>query len=168
MKNNVFRIIIVILIIAIIIGLITYYVLKNKQPKEEFAEYIPQEEITDEQLRQTVVSIYFKFPETNSLVAEAKLIDAKLLLNDPYTKLIELLLAGPKNESLVATIPEGVKLNSINLQGETVVVDLSEEFLKINEYEESEKELALNSIEKTLQELNEVATVVIQVNGETF
>ena len=49
MKTNFKKIVIVLVIIAIIAGVITYFINKNKKP--EYVEYEPQEEISDEQER---------------------------------------------------------------------------------------------------------------------
>ena len=56
------RIIIILIFVILIIGIITgvYIVVKNKNEKKEIVEYTPQEEITEEQMRQTMVSLYFK------------------------------------------------------------------------------------------------------------
>ena len=61
-------------------------------------EYTPQEEITDEQARQTIVSLYFPLKETNELNPEARLIDIREIINNPYEKLVNLLIEGPKND----------------------------------------------------------------------
>lgn len=57
MKTNFKKIVIVLVIIAIIAGVITYFINKNK--KTEYVEYEPQEEISDEQERKTMISLYF-------------------------------------------------------------------------------------------------------------
>jgi len=51
-------IIILVLILILVIGGILYFKSGNKS-KEETDSYQPQEEISDEQLRQTIVSLYF-------------------------------------------------------------------------------------------------------------
>ncbi len=68
---------------------------KNKT-QNEIKEYTPEQEITDEQSRQTIVSLFFVDRETGQLVPEARLVDIKELVNLPYEKLANLLIEGPK------------------------------------------------------------------------
>ena len=89
--------IILIIILIIVIGIIVWnYIKSNKE--QEVVEYLPEEEISEEQLRQTIVSLYFSNKDTKELMPEGRLIDVKLLLNEPYTTLMQLLIDGPKNE----------------------------------------------------------------------
>ena len=65
MKNKkVFIIFIILLLIILIAGYFTINYLKNKNNDTQ-EEYIPEQEITEEQLRQTIVSLYFSGKETN-------------------------------------------------------------------------------------------------------
>ena len=93
------RIITISIIICLIIGSIfgVYYFF-TKEKDEEIIEYTPQEEISEEQMRQTMVSLYFKSGE--EIVPEARLIDVKELLENPYKEILEMLIEGPKNSSL--------------------------------------------------------------------
>lgn len=152
----------IIIIIAIIVGV--YFSIKNKEEKNEIIEYTPQEEITDEQMRQTIVSLYFK--NTNGLIPEARLIDVKELVNNPYEKIVNMLIEGPKNENLQKTIPEGTKLNKIEKQGENLIIDFSEEFITNHIQGEEEEKITIHSIVKTLTELTEINSIRIKINGE--
>lgn len=158
------RVLIVTISIIIIIGIIVgvYFLLSNKEENNEIEEYTPQEEITDEQMRQTMVSLYFK--NANGLIPEARLIDVKELINNPYEKILQMLVEGPKNENLQRTIPEGTKINKIEKQADTLVIDFSEEFVT-NQKEEEEK-VTLQSILKTVTELTEINGIKIKINGE--
>ena len=76
------------MLLAILIIVAGYFVinyLKSKQVSTEQIqeEYTPQEEITDEQMRETMVSLYFYNNETGELEKESKLIDAVELLTNP-------------------------------------------------------------------------------------
>ena len=152
----------IILIIAIIAGV--YFFTKNKEENNEITEYVPEEEISEEQLRQTMVSLYFK--NENGLMPEARLVDVKELINNPYEKIINMLLEGPKNENLQKTIPEGTKINKIEKQGEILVLDFSEEFILNHNGKEQEQKLTLQSIVKTVTELTEINGIKIKINGE--
>jgi len=152
----------VILIIGIIIG--GYFLIKNNGQENEILEYTPEEEITDEQMRQTIVSLYFK--NENGLMPEARLVDVKELINNPYEKIMNMLLEGPKNENLQKTIPEGTKINKIEKQGEILILNFSEEFISNHSGGEKEEKLTIRSIVKTVTELTEINGIKININGE--
>ncbi len=133
---------------------------------EEPTEYVPQEEISEEQERQTLVTLYFQNKETKMLMPEARLIDAKKLIDNPYETLINLLLDGPKNEKLQSIIPTGTKLNKVIIQGNIAVVDLSENFVKEIKAGAEEESKIVYSIVNTLVELTEIDGVKILINGK--
>ncbi len=146
--------------------LISYSLIKRKSTStnKEIKEYIPQEEITQEELRKTMVSLYFK--NENTLIPEARLIDVKELLNDPYEKILNMLIEGPKNEKLESTIPDGTKVNKVERNGETLTIDFSEEFVKNHKGGEEEEKLTIRAIVKTMTELTEINQIKIIINGE--
>ena len=80
MKSKRVKMFISILIILVILCVAGYFILGylNSNNTEEITEYTPQEEISDEQMRQTIVSLYFKNKDKNELLQEARLIDVKL------------------------------------------------------------------------------------------
>lgn len=164
-KNKIFMIFLFILIVIILGGYCTIKYLKDKETQSEIQEYTPQEEINDEQFRQTIVSLYFLNEETNELMPEARLIDVAQLVSKPYETLVQLLIDGPKNEKLAKLIPDGVKICGIELQGECVVVNLSEEFTSIIK-DTNLKDKTVQSIVNTLTELTEVNSVKFLINGQ--
>ena len=154
-----------------LIVLLSIFFFNYSNPNEnisnnEIIEYIPQEELSDDEVRKTIISLYFKNIETNSLIAEAKCIDVKDLSKDPYTYLINLLIAGPENEKLESALPEGTKVNSCTLKGNTLYVDLSKEFIDNAPSGIEEESMIVYSIVNTLTELNEVSNVKFLINGE--
>ena len=170
MKNKkvLFYSIIAVCIVLIILGLVFFSNgFKTKENiNNQIEEYTPQEEISDDEIRKTIISLYFKNIETNSLIAEAKCIDVKDLYKDPYTYLINLLIAGPESEKLESAIPEGTKVNSCTLKGTVVYVDLSREFIDNSPSGIEEESMVIYSIVNTLTELNEVSGVKFLINGE--
>lgn len=152
----------IIVIVAIIMG--AYFYLKNKEGEEEIIEYTPQEEISEEQMRQTMISLYFK--NENGVIPEARLIDVKELIKNPYEKIINLLIEGPKNENLQKTIPDGTKINKIEKQGEILILDFSEEFILNHSGGEEQEKITLQSIVRTVTELTEINGVKILIKGE--
>ena len=159
------------IIIAILIALFSYmgirYVKKDDDTNLIGEEYTPQEEISEEQMRETVVTLYFANSETNELMPEARRIDVKELLNEPYAHIVNLLIEGPKSERLLRLIPENTFLNSAILQGNCVCVDFSVQFIENFSGDEKTAENIIYSIVNSLTELNEVNSVKITIIGES-
>ena len=166
MKGN--KIVIVFLLIIAIVGIIGFLVinyLKDKQVNSQPEEITPQQEITEEQMRKTMVSLYFYNNETGNLEEEARLIDAVELLENPYYTLVQLLIDGPKNEKLKTLIPDNVIINSATIIDNCVTLDMSPEFLIYTEDGDLKNKM-INSIVNTLTELTEVETVKFLINEE--
>ena len=129
-----------------------------------YQDYTPQEEISEEQLRQTKVVLYFANTETGELETEIRIVDANTLLKNPYQELIALLIKGPQSTNLNKLIPDGTNVNDVKLEGSCAVVNVSNEFLN---YENDDQKLkTINSIVNTLVNLKEVDSVKILINGE--
>lgn len=169
MKSKKIIIIFSILLIIILIG--GYFAIKYVKEKQgentKSEEYIPQEEISEEQLRQTIVSLYFPSKETKELVPEARLVDIKEIINDPCDKLVNLLIEGPKSEKEEKIIPENTKLNKSYMEDDCVTLDFSVEFLNYDKSDEKAKDKMINSIVNTLTQLTEVNQVKILIDGNT-
>lgn len=167
MKNKKIIIIFSILLLVILIG--GYIGIKYAKEKQEentvVEEYTPQEEISEDQLRQTIVSLYFQSKDTKEVLPEARLVDIKDIINDPCDKLINLLIEGPKNEKQERIIPENTKLLKIYMEGDCVTIDLSSEFLNYDKSDEKVKNNMIDSIVKTLTQLTEVNSVKILIDG---
>lgn len=160
------KIILIILGIVILIGLIL--IIKQfivVDPESQISEeYIPEQEITDQDFRKTIITLYFKERENGNIVQEGRLIDAKLLLENPYETLIQMLILGPEASSYEKLIPEGTMLNKTELKGETLEIDFTKDFLNFNSDEEKQK--TIESIEKTVTSLSEVNEINIFIDGE--
>ncbi len=163
MKNKKSFTIFGILLIIIIVG--GYFGIKYVKSKKEnqIQEYTPEQEITDSQARQTIVSLYFLDRETGELYPEARLVDIKELMNLPYEKLINLLIEGPKNEKLKKLIPDNTTILKTYTQGDCLYIDFSSDILGV---EEGQKDNMINSITKTMTELTEINSVKILVDGQ--
>lgn len=160
--------IIILVVILIVLGILFLFNSNdsNENITNEITEYTPAQELSDDEIRKTIISLYFKNIETNSLVAEAKCIDVKELYKEPYSYLINMLITGPENEKLESAIPEGTKVNSCTLKGNTLYVDLSKEFIDNAPSGIEEESMVIYSIVNTLTELNEVSEVKFLINGE--
>lgn len=166
MKNKKIILIFSILLILVLIGgIFAIWFVKNKE-NSKVEEITPEEEISEEQLRQTIVTLYFVSNETNEIMPEARLIDIKEIIATPYEKLINLLIEGPKNEKAKKVIPEGTTLLKTFLEQDVITLDFSKEFLNYNKEDEKEKENLINTIVNTLTELTEINGVKIKIEGE--
>ena len=164
MKTNLKKIVIVLVIIAIIAGVITYFINKNK--KTEYVEYEPQEEISDEQERKTMISLYFVNKTTRNVEPEARMLDVKTLIKDPYTVIINMLIDGPKNENHDNVIPEGTTLIGTILEGDTLKINFSSEFVENHIGGKEEEQKTIECLVNSLTELTEVNSIKILINGE--
>ena len=143
-------IIIITLIVIIITGIMLYFYFKKENATIE--EYQPEEEISNEQMRQTIVSLYYKNKETGELMPEGRIIDSKELLGNPY--------------KLESAIPNETKVNKAELKNDIVYLDLSKEFIEKHINGEKEETVTIYSIVNTLTELTEVNGVKILIDGE--
>lgn len=144
----------VIVVIIILTGIVAF------NTKIE-TEYIPEEEISSLELRKTMVNLYYRNKDTKEIQAESRLIDSKELLKEPYYKLIQFLIDGPEREDLEKIIPDGVKIVNINIDKHTLKIKFSRNILTNNEIEPA----IVDSITKTMTQLNEVQNVIIEVDG---
>ena len=163
MKKNKKIFIIGSIMLIVIFGAII--LLKNKG-EDGLAEYIPEQEISEEQQRQTFVSLYFKNKDAGHLMPEARFVDAKLLLENPYYVLVEMLIQGPNNDKLEGIIPKNTKINEVKIEKGIVNLDLSIDFINNVSLGKEEETKIVQSITYTLFELTEVDSVKIIIDGE--
>lgn len=159
---------IITIITLILIILITVLIIKNinieKNKKDEYQEYTPQEEISEEQTRQTKITLYFENVETGELDTEIKIVDANILINNPEKELIDLLIKGPQSSNLRKIIPEGTIVHEVKIDKSCAIINVSSEFLN---YESDEnKSKLINSIVNTLTNLKEINSIKFLINGE--
>lgn len=159
------KIILIILILVVIAAIVLCYV-KFKDKNDQYEEYEPEEEISEEQERQTMISLYFINKTTRVVEPEARLIDVKELVTDPYTILINMLIEGPKNDNHEKSIPEGTMLIGANMEGDTLKLNFSSEFIDNHKGGKAEEEKSIECIVNTVTELTEVNSVRILINGE--
>ena len=79
---------------------------------------------------------------------------------------MNLLIEGPKNEKLESTIPEGTKINKIELKGNVLWIDLSKEFIENHKTGAEAQSRTIYSIVNTMTGLNEVEAVKFVVDGK--
>ncbi len=159
------KIIIIISVLVVCIIGVGIFLFTTKNQKGEEKEIEPQEEMSDEQMRQTIVTLYYQNKETKELMPEGRTIDSKTLLADPYVTLTNLLIEGPKNEKLETTIPQGTRVLKAELKGDIVYLDLSKEFIDNHSGGQEAENKTIYSIVNTLTGLNEVNGIKILING---
>lgn len=157
-------IVIITLILIILLALFIYNNVSIEKENEEYQDYTPQEEISEEQMRQTKVILYFANSETGELESETKIVDANLLINEPYKEIMNWLIKGPQSSNLKKLIPEGTSMHDIKVEKSCAIINFSNEFLN---YETEENKLKIiNSIVNTLTNLKEIESVKFLINGE--
>ena len=155
------------------VGIGIYFLFKNielKKVEDEYQDYTPQEEISDENSQQTKIILYFK-NENDELEKEIRVINANILLKEPEKQLINYLIKGPQNNNLQKLIPDGTRLNEIKIEKNCAIINFSNEIL--NYKDENEKLKIINSISfsylylliVTLTNLKEINSIKILVNG---
>lgn len=163
MNRKVFLTVIAILLVGII-G-VTIYLFTNKDTAESQNEIQPQEEVGNDTMRQTIVTLYYQNKETKELMPEGRMVDSKTLLTDPYSTLMTLLIEGPKNDKLQTVMPEGTRVLKTELKGDMVYLDLSKEFIDNHKGGQEAENMTVYAIVNTLTQLNEVNKVKILING---
>lgn len=158
--------IVLLILIVIGIGYMAYNNMKEKDEVELLTEYTPEEEITDDQLRKTIVTLYFMDIATGKVVPEPRQVDVKELIDNPYYFLVTLLIGGPKNETMTKIIPPAAVLNEAKVAGNVVHLDFSEGLIKDQNLGVEQESLIIKSIVSTLTELIEVNAVVITIDGK--
>ena len=165
MKKSKKKIIAIItLILIIVLAIFIYNNISIEKEDDEYQDYTPQEEISEEQMRQTKVILYFANSETGELESETKIVDANSLINEPYKEIMNWLIKGPQSSNLKKLIPEGTSMHDIKVEKSCAIINLSNEFL---DYGTEENKLKIiNSIVNSLTNLKEIDSVKFLINGE--
>jgi len=166
MKGN--KKLLIIICTLITIGIIVFIIInfkgKEKNILSEITEYTPQEEISDAQMRETKIILYFLNKETKELKSEAKLINASELLDNPYKKIVELLIEGPNSIDLGNVFPENTRVLDAKIEKRCVTLNFSEELSNFKD--DVQKYNIINSILNSLTALNEVDSIKIFINNQ--
>ena len=110
---------IAIIIIAIISTLWTKINI-SKNPSNS-NDYTPEEEISSNDLSKTKVTLYYLDSTNNNLKSEGKIINSNELLENPYKKIVQLLIEGPSSDSLKKVFPENTKILSVTVDNNCVI-----------------------------------------------
>ncbi len=109
--------------------------------------------------------LYFLDSDEKELMPEYRYVSLERIKDNMYQTIIEELIKGPSTSEYKATVPKDTKINSINKDGNKVIVDLSKEYSQ--GVENSEEDLGkIYSIVNTLTEIKEIEEVEIKVDGK--
>ena len=167
MKNKKMLLLLICVLIAILLSIffvIKHFNTKTTNEELDFSEYTPEEEISTEQMRETVVALYFPDLDSN-LKVEARFIDSLSLLSNPYKTLVELLLETPQSEDLTSAFPDNTKILNTSIENGCVILNFSTEL--VNYTDDTQKYNIINSLLNTLTQLNEVNSIKILVDNNT-
>lgn len=113
------------------------------------------------------VKVYYKTAKGDKISCETKLLqftDKDRKADVLAGKIIEMLIAGPSNSSLVKTIPDGITLNSVKIKGNVVYIDFNEAFASALANGEDVNFIAY-SIANTMTEFKNINEVAITSGG---
>lgn len=120
-------------------------------------------------LEETInVTLYFGDEQALYVVPETREIKVAdgTSKEEMITKLINLLIEGPKEKGHYRTIPEGTKVQSVSLEEDVVTIDFSREMYENHSHGAAGEAMTLNSISNTLTELDYVKQIYFTVDGE--
>ncbi len=169
MNEKVKKIVVIAIIslVVIIVGILIYMNIdiKKVDNTNQNNEIVPAEEITDEQLRETTINLYF-INQNNEIAEEMRKIDSKILLQNPYLEVMNLLLSGPKADCFKTYMPKDVKVNNITKEKDCLIIDFSKEFIENEEENVDIQSLTISQIVNTMTQFTEINSVKITVEGE--
>lgn len=117
------------------------------------------------------ISLYFANEDNTKLKLEMRYVlmsELKKPTNEIATLIVMELMSGPsKGSVLKPTIPEGVKLNSVKLEGNVAIVDFSKEFKENHAGGKAAEQMTIYSIVNSLTELKEISQVKFKLDGKT-
>ncbi|GAW90974.1 GerMN domain-containing protein [Calderihabitans maritimus] len=118
------------------------------------------------------VTLYFADTQAMYVVPETR----EITLNDEekqsqeklVKRILEELIAGPVSPSLHRTIPDGVTVNAVDIQGDIAYIDFSREMVANHWGGAAGEAMTINSIVNTLTELEGINKVMMTVDGGTM
>ncbi len=144
----------------------------DEQTVEQDLNLTEDPDKTDENKDQETISgetnevvLYFATSDGTSLKSETRAIPKQEGL---ARATINQLIAGPKSEELLPTLPAATILEDINIAGGICTVDFSSDLLTDMSDDQSAQMLALYSIVNTLTQFDSVDYVRILVNGQAI
>ncbi|MDY0133137.1 MAG: GerMN domain-containing protein [Desulforegulaceae bacterium] len=156
----------IIILLLILLTISTAFILlKKDKGLEQKKTY--KIDLPDKQIRGKEVFLYFTNSENSALKAEKHRVEFNSDTRKFAQELIETLLKGPSDSSLMSAMPEGTKLLSLYIQDNLVaVIDFSEEIRQNHPGGSQAEILTIYSIVNTLTlNIEEVKEIKILING---
>jgi hypothetical protein len=151
----------IILGVVVVLAILTTLVVFNMEIE---TEYVPEEEVSSEDLRKTNVSLYFKNKTTNSIDKENILLDSKNLIKDPYNEIVTMLINRPEDENYVSVFPELTNMPEVTFEKGTVKVNFKADSGLTNaDVDINQIKTVLND---SLKQFSEVENVLLFVDSK--
>jgi len=113
------------------------------------------------------ITLYFSDSQAMYLVPEKRTVLVKKDISDTelYRLVLEELIKGPASENLYRTIPEEVRIDYLEIDGDILKVDFSEEMHTKHWHGAAGEEMTINSLANTMTEFENIKGVLPSVNG---
>lgn len=125
--------------------------------------------LEEEVLEEMEITLYFVImTETDfALYPVERSIPPSTTKEESYRRALELLIEGPReSEDVEPALPKEAVIREIQVEGDTITVDFSQEIRSLNVGARGE-EMTIYSIVNTLTEFPEINQVQLQVEGES-
>lgn len=109
------------------------------------------------------LTVYYATKDAMHLVVEVHDVPKS---THPAQTALELLAAAPKNNELVAALPQGTKVRGISVKDHIAVVDFNDAIIKNNPGGSATEMLLVAAIVNTLTEFSDIHKVQILVEGK--
>lgn len=111
------------------------------------------------------VKLYFATKDAMYLQAEQSSIESKDNINI-YKETIKELIDGPESKDLTATIPQGVKLNKIEIKGDTAYLDFNRALVENHWGGSTGEIMTVYSIVNTMTQFSAINSVKILIENK--
>ena len=113
------------------------------------------------------IVLYFANSQGTFVVPENRTIqiEKNATIEEYASKIIEELIKGPEGKNLYATIPSEVKILNVDVEGDTIYVDFSEEMHTKHWGGATGEDMTISSLVNTLTELEGIKYVLPSVEG---
>ncbi|HZJ84389.1 MAG TPA: GerMN domain-containing protein [Syntrophomonadaceae bacterium] len=138
---------------------------KNGTDKKDSNQKQPP---TENQVIDKEITLYFSDDQAMYLIAEKRIIQIEENATDEQLikNIVEKLIKGPENQTLIPTIPPETKLLTVEIENQLAKINFSQE-IQTKHWGGSTGELmTVNSLVNSITELDTIEEVLILVEGE--
>ncbi|MGE5678297.1 MAG: GerMN domain-containing protein [Pseudomonadota bacterium] len=136
-------------------------------PKGEPYGFMEYRDFSTTDLSEREITLYFADSQAMYMVPEKRTVSVRKNITevDFYRVVLEELIKGPQTENLYRTIPEEVKVEYVELDGDILKVDFSEEMHTKHWGGAAGESMTVNSLADTMTEFENIKGVLPSVNG---